>query len=70
MQALAAEATSALERGDSGVHASLRAQFDQVLLETALEHTGGHRSEAAERLGLGRNTLTRKLGPTRGRRKT
>ncbi len=69
MQALTAEATSALERGDSNVHASLRAQFDQVLLETALEHTGGHRSEAAERLGLGRNTLTRKLGPTRGRRK-
>ena len=32
------------------------------------EHTGGRRSEAAARLGLGRNTLTRKLGTRRKRR--
>jgi two-component system nitrogen regulation response regulator GlnG len=69
MQALAGDAAAALERGDQSVHATLRARFDQVLLETALAHTGGHRSEAAERLGLGRNTLTRKLGSTRTRRK-
>jgi two-component system nitrogen regulation response regulator GlnG len=36
----------------------------------ALAHTGGHRQHAAERLGLGRNTLTRKLGATRTRKKT
>ncbi|MCP3702265.1 MAG: hypothetical protein GY954_04950, partial [Alteromonas sp.] len=30
-------------------------------LSVALEHTGGHKQEAAKRLGWGRNTLTRKL---------
>jgi len=35
--------------------------FEQVLIETALEHTGGRRQEAARLLGWGRNTLTRKL---------
>ena len=46
------------------------AQFltaQQVLLDAALAHTGGHRGEAAQRLGLGRNTVTRKLGPGRKR---
>jgi two-component system nitrogen regulation response regulator GlnG len=64
-QALAAAVSAALARADDGIHAALRARFDQVLLETALEHTDGHRQQAAERLGLGRNTLTRKLGSTR-----
>jgi two-component system, NtrC family, nitrogen regulation response regulator GlnG len=31
------------------------------LIECALEQTGGQRIRAAELLGLGRNTLTRKL---------
>ena len=31
------------------------------MLETALEHTHGHKQEAARLLGWGRNTLTRKL---------
>jgi two-component system nitrogen regulation response regulator GlnG len=31
------------------------------LIEVALRHTGGHKQEAARRLGWGRNTLTRKL---------
>ncbi len=44
------------------IHADARERLDRVLLEAALEHTGGHRGEAAARLGLGRNTLTRKLG--------
>ncbi len=51
-----------------GIHASARGRLDHVLLEAALEHTRGRRSEAAARLGLGRNTLTRKLGASRGRR--
>ena len=40
-----------------------RAQFDmeRILIECALEKTGGQRQKAAELLGLGRNTLTRKL---------
>jgi len=60
--ALAAAARAALARGDANLHAQLRERFDQVLLEAALEHTGGHRQHAAQALGLGRNTLTRKLG--------
>jgi len=60
--ALAEAARAALERGDAELHARLRTRFDQVLLEAALEHSGGHRQHAAQALGLGRNTLTRKLG--------
>ena len=59
----------ALARGDSDVHATLRKAFDTTLLETAVATTGGHRQRAAERLGLGRNTLTRKLGASRKRKK-
>jgi two-component system nitrogen regulation response regulator GlnG len=36
-------------------------QFEGILLEVALEHTDGRRREAADLLGWGRNTLTRKL---------
>ena len=32
-----------------------------TLIMRALAHTGGHRMEAAQRLGWGRNTLTRKI---------
>lgn len=35
--------------------------FEKVMLERALQHTHGHKQEAAKRLGWGRNTLTRKL---------
>ena len=35
--------------------------FERTLIETALQHTGGRRQEAARLLGWGRNTLTRKL---------
>jgi two-component system nitrogen regulation response regulator GlnG len=66
---LADDVRAALTRGEPGLHARLREAFDQVLLETALEHTRGHRQQAAEALGLGRNTLTRKLGAGRRRRK-
>ncbi|WP_306766785.1 helix-turn-helix domain-containing protein, partial [Halomonas sp. LBP4] len=34
---------------------------EKILIETALKHTGGRKGEAAELLGWGRNTLTRKL---------
>lgn len=41
--------------------APLQASFERTLIEAALEATGGHRGEAARRLGLGRNTLARKI---------
>src|SRR5690606_16853333 len=52
-----------LDAGAADIHARARERFDQVLLQTALEHTDGHRGEAAARLGVGRNTLARKLKP-------
>lgn len=66
-QALRHWADARLRAGDPDLHAQARARLDQALLETALAHTGGRRAEAATRLGVGRNTLTRKLG-ARGRR--
>ncbi|MGD9264957.1 MAG: nitrogen regulation protein NR(I), partial [Lysobacterales bacterium] len=51
----------ALQGGQTGVMSDARSQFEKVVLECALEHTGGKRAEAARLLGLGRNTLTRKL---------
>jgi two-component system nitrogen regulation response regulator GlnG len=66
--ALAAAVRAALATDAPAIHARLRERFDQVLLETALEHSGGHRQQAARALGLGRNTLTRKLGVARPRK--
>ena len=68
-QALALWAAGQLEAGHAGLHAAARARFDRVLLETALAASDGQRGQAAERLGLGRNTLTRKLGAGRTRRR-
>ena len=65
--ALSAWARERLAAGDTGVHADALVRLERVLFDAALAHTGGHRSQAAARLGLGRNTLTRKLGPGRKR---
>jgi two-component system nitrogen regulation response regulator GlnG len=69
-RALALAVEAALAGDEADLHARLRERFDAVLLETALAHTGGHRQQAARKLGLGRNTLTRKLGAARPRKKT
>ena len=66
-QRLTAWAHAELALGAADIHARARERLDRALLEAALAHTGGRRSEAASRLGLGRNTLTRKLGPGRSR---
>ena len=66
--ALRAWARDRLAAGEADLHAHARERFDRALLEAALEHTGGRRTEAATRLGLGRNTVTRKLGASRKRR--
>ena len=64
---LAAWARQQLHAGVADVHAQARQRLDTTLLEVALELTGGRRAEAASRLGVGRNTLTRKLGASRHR---
>jgi two-component system nitrogen regulation response regulator GlnG len=65
---LATWARARLSAGAADLHAEARARLEQVLFDAALAHTGGHRGEAAARLGLGRNTLTRRLGSDRKRR--
>jgi two-component system, NtrC family, nitrogen regulation response regulator GlnG len=50
-----------LAAGHGGLHAAATAALERILLDAALAATGGHRQQAAARLGLGRNTLTRKL---------
>jgi two-component system nitrogen regulation response regulator GlnG len=60
-------AEGALRAGQPELYARALERFEQVMLNAALAVTGGHRQQAAERLGLGRNTLTRKLGSSRRR---
>ncbi|MGN6113062.1 MAG: helix-turn-helix domain-containing protein, partial [Luteimonas sp.] len=54
--------------GEGDLHAQARDRVEQALFDAALAPPGGPRGEAAARLGLGRNTLTRRLGPGRKRR--
>ena len=67
--ALRSWATQALAEGEADIHARAREALDRVLLEAALAAHGGHRQHAAAALGVGRNTLTRKLGASRKRRR-
>ena len=60
-EALAAEVMSALNRGEQNILASRANTFEKILITKALQHTGGRRIEAATQLGMGRNTLTRKI---------
>ncbi|AAO28882.1 nitrogen regulation protein NR(I) [Xylella fastidiosa subsp. fastidiosa] len=66
---LAKWAEDRLAAGATAVHAEARKCLDRTLLDVALRLTQGRRAEAAARLGLGRNTLTRKLGSSQRRRR-
>ncbi|GMR21234.1 MAG: two-component system response regulator NtrC [Gammaproteobacteria bacterium] len=50
-----------LTRGESDIFKGLNNDFERILIQEALKHTGGRKRDAAKRLGWGRNTLTRKL---------
>ena len=54
-------AVKMLQDGDKEVYDALCARFERAVLQAALEVTRGRRVEAAQRLGIGRNTITRKL---------
>jgi len=60
-QALDRELARALARGERAVGGRLEKEFERTLILRALAHTAGHRMEAAQWLGWGRNTLTRKI---------
>ena len=50
-----------LAAGGSDLYGRAQEELERVLIQCALDQTGGQRLKAAELLGLGRNTLTRKL---------
>jgi len=59
--ALTALVRQQLKMGKQDLLEDLLKRFEGVMLKVALDHTGGHRQNAAKVLGWGRNTLTRKL---------
>jgi two-component system, NtrC family, nitrogen regulation response regulator GlnG len=58
---LEAEARGLLQAGVPDVWDALTRKFEAQLIHTALEITRGRRIEAAQKLGIGRNTITRKI---------
>jgi len=54
-------ASRELASGGTELFGRAQAELERVLIDCALEQTDGQRQKAAELLGLGRNTLTRKL---------
>ena len=58
---LEAQAMSLLVAGHQDVWEILCRRFESTLIQTALANTRGRRIEAAQKLGIGRNTITRKI---------
>ncbi len=64
-QALRAWARDELAASREGLYPRARDDLERVLIDVAMDHAGGHRQRAARLLGMGRNTLTRKLAARR-----
>ncbi|CAN0509185.1 unnamed protein product, partial [Discosporangium mesarthrocarpum] len=60
-QSLQSWADQQLSMGNSGILDEATPLFERTLIDIALKHTGGRRRDAANLLGWGRNTLTRKI---------
>ncbi|MFN3611327.1 nitrogen regulation protein NR(I) [Tepidimonas sp.] len=60
-EGLRAEAQRLLAEGRRDIWDTLMGRVERCLLDAALQATHGRRIEAAQRLGIGRNTITRKL---------
>jgi two-component system nitrogen regulation response regulator GlnG len=58
---MAREARRLLASGEPEVWDALTRRFEASLILTALDVTRGRRIEAAQKLGIGRNTITRKI---------
>jgi len=61
LSGLEQEARQLLRAGEPMVWDTLTRRFEGQLIHTALEITRGRRIEAAQKLGIGRNTITRKI---------
>ena len=61
VSALEQDVERRLAGGASGMLQELTREFERALIRKALAHTGGRRVEAANLLGMGRNTITRKI---------
>ena len=61
LSGLEQDARAMLLAGTPEVWDSLTRKFEAQLIHTALEITRGRRIEAAQKLGIGRNTITRKI---------
>ena len=58
---LESEAAHMLSAGQPEVMDALGRQFESTVIKAALKHTHGRKNDAAVRLGIGRNTITRKI---------
>ena len=54
-------ALTRLRAGETNIMDDMTRAFERTLIQAALQATGGRRVDAASRLGLGRNTITRKM---------
>jgi two-component system, NtrC family, nitrogen regulation response regulator GlnG len=61
LSGLEQDARMRLQAGEPDVWEALTRKFEAQLIHTALEITRGRRIEAAQKLGIGRNTITRKI---------
>jgi two-component system nitrogen regulation response regulator GlnG len=60
-EALKKWADQELKKGKVGVLDTVVPEFERIMIDSALSHTGGRRRDASILLGWGRNTLTRKI---------
>ncbi|MCX7170219.1 MAG: nitrogen regulation protein NR(I), partial [Proteobacteria bacterium] len=61
LNGLAAEADRLIVVAPGEAFAQLSRDFERTLIQRALAASGGRRIEAAQLLGIGRNTITRKI---------
>ena len=60
-EALRKWADQELKKGKDAILDIAMPEFERIMIDTALSHTGGRRRDASLLLGWGRNTLTRKI---------